>query len=462
MAGKLRPAPGTYFFFNLGCPKNLVDAERVAARLEDAGFREAPTPEAASVLVVTTCAFISTAMEESVDEILRVAAAKRKEQVLAVLGCLVSREGAPLERLLPEVDLFLNVREMESLPERLGRRHPARGVAGGTTSIPSTDRAAVSPSSAPTWRKLFTPAHIAFLKIADGCSNRCSYCMIPEIRGELESRSKADILAEASSLAAAGVKELVVVAQDTTAWYFDRLRRENLYDLLDSIAEAARFEWIRLMYLHPAHVDVERLVSCIRSGAICPYVDIPIQHVSDRVLERMGRPYNGRELRALFGRLRSSVEDLVIRTTVMTGFPGETEREFRELADFLEEMSFDHVGVFTFSPERGTEACRLGGGVSEEVARERKEELLDIQMDISHERLGARLGSDLRVLVDSALPSDERPAPSIEWSGRFFGQAYEVDGVTFVKGETPGAGSFVRARVIEAEAYDLVAEVAHG
>ena len=432
--------PGTYSFFNLGCPKNLVDAERVAARLEGAGWRAAPSPREATLLVVTTCAFIESAMEESVEEILRVGAAKRPGQTLAVLGCLVSREAEALRRLIPEVDVFCDVREMLLLPEKLG-------AAGGG----GTDAAA--------GRRLFTPPHLAYLKISDGCANRCSYCMIPMIRGDLVSRSKGEILAEAAELAAAGVRELTVVAQDTTAWGFDRGASENLYDLLEALGDRARFEWIRLMYLHPAHVNVERLVSLVRGGAICPYLDIPIQHVSDAILERMGRPYTRRDLESLFERLRSSIDDLILRTTVMTGFPGETETHSRELADFLQEISFDHVGVFAYSPEPGTHARRFKEQVPARVAVARRDELLDIQMDISQEHLSERLGSELKVLIDAALPADERPHRNIGRAGRFYGQAYDVDGVTYLKGNTGAPGTFVRARIIEAQAYNLIAEI---
>jgi ribosomal protein S12 methylthiotransferase len=445
--------PGTYTFFNLGCPKNLVDAERLAARLEHAGWAGAPSSAEAALLVVTTCAFIASAMEESVEEILRVAAAKREGQILAVLGCLVTREAGALQRLLPEVDVFCPVNEMQLLPEKLAGMKGGRGGAA-IPARPRADRAAPQ-------RRLFTPAHLAYLKIADGCSNRCSYCMIPAIRGDLVSRPKGEILSEAADLAAAGVRELVVIAQDTTAWGFDRGRTENLYDLLEALADEARFDWIRLMYLHPAHVDVDRLEPLIRGGAICPYLDIPIQHASDAILERMGRPYTKRDLEALFERLRSSIDDLVLRTTVMTGFPGETAAQFMELVDFVEEVAFDHVGVFTYSPEKGTVAEKLPGRVPRRAAIRRSEELLDVQMDISQERLSARIGTDVKILVDAALPMNERPYRRIACVGRFYGQAYDVDGVTYLKGRAQAPGRFVDARIVETQAYDLVAEVSH-
>jgi len=444
-------SPGTYVFVNLGCPKNLVDAEGVASRLEAAGWRETASTEDASLIVVTTCAFITSAREESVNEILAALTAKREGQTLAVLGCLVTREGEELARLLPEVDLFLDVRHMHLLPERLAERAggcpgsaPSRGAGGGAG------------------RKLFTPPHIAYLKIADGCSNRCSYCMIPAIRGDLRSREKEEILAEARTLADGGVRELVLVAQDTSAWGLDRGGTERLYDLLDALADAARFDWVRLMYLHPAHIDLERLVPLLRGEAVIPYLDIPIQHVSDRILRAMGRGHSKADLERLFESLRGSVDDLVLRTTVMTGFPGETDEEFRELVLFLEMVSFDHVGVFPYSPERGTAACAMRPRVAESVALERRDALLDVQFDISHERLRARVGSELEVLIDEAAPAGERPRPDAAWIGRFFGQAYEVDGVTYVPGDSLRPGELVKVAVLDAEPYDLIAAVCSG
>jgi ribosomal protein S12 methylthiotransferase len=452
--------PGTYFFFNLGCPKNLVDAEKAAARLEEAGWREADSPDAAALLVVTTCAFIASATEESVGEILRVGAAKRKGQFLAVLGCLVSREGRSLPALLPEVDLFCDVSEMPLLSERIAGAggKAARILPAGVVSAVSRKprRGCAIPG-----RRLFTPPHLAYLKISDGCANRCSYCTIPSIRGDLASRPMKELLAEAADLAASGVKELAVVAQDTTSYGRDRGGRGDLYDLLEALADGARFDWIRLMYLHPAHIDIGRLVPLIKGGAIAPYLDIPIQHVSNPILERMGRGYERKDLDALFDALRSSIDDLVLRTTVMTGFPGETRERFRELAGFIEDVSFDHVGVFAYSPEAGTKARSLAGKVPSRVAIARMEELLDIQMDISQERLTGRLGSEIKILVDSRIPPDERPHRNIAWEGRFYGQAYDIDGVTYVKGDVRAPGVFVRARVVEAQAYDLVAEVVH-
>lgn len=435
---------GTYYFFNLGCPKNLVDAERLAALLEAEGWEGTSEPADADLLVVTTCAFISMAEEESIGEILRVASGKRKWQKLAVLGCLVSREGDSLKKLLPEVDIFLDVDGMHLLPGRLAQ--PGAGCEGTFKGRPCIHG-----------RRLFTPPHIAYLKIADGCSNHCSYCTIPGIRGELRSRPAVDILDEARHLVECGVRELIVIAQDTGAWNFERGGGDGLCDLLETIAGEVRSAWIRVMYLHPSHIDLDRMIGLLESGAIRSYLDIPVQHASDRILDLMQRGYGRADLERLFGTLRSRLDDLVLRTTVMVGFPGETTGEFRELVDFLEEFRFDHVGVFTYSRERGTRAASFGPVVSAGEVERRRDEILDIQMDISHERLMERVGRVENVLVDEVLPEAGRPLPGVWGAGRSYGQAYDVDGVTFLTGRRYEAGSFIKARNYRAQAYDIFA-----
>ena len=448
-------APGTYRFVNLGCPKNLVDAERVAALLESGGWREAPSNDEATLLVVTTCAFIASAREESLDEIVQAVAERRPGQRFAVLGCLVSHAGEDvLRRALPEVDVFCGVAEMTELPARLAAPVPPRSR--------DARRGAAAHVHKTTGRKLFTPPHLAYLKIADGCSNKCAYCSIPSIRGDLASRPMDEILAEARGLAAMGVRELVVIAQDTTAWGFDRGGGGRVYDLLEAIADAGFFDWTRLLYTHPAHIDAARLAPLLRGGAIVPYLDVPIQHASDRVLELMGRPYTRRALEDLFDALRAASSDLVLRTTVMVGFPGERERDFRELAAFLESAAFDHVGVFAYSRERDTAAASLGGRVPARVALQRRDELLEIQMEISEERLAARVGTELDVLVDEEVPEEERPTPGARRAGRFYGQAHDIDGLTYIEGSEALPGSFVRARISGSAPYDLFAEALPG
>ncbi|HUV36171.1 MAG TPA: 30S ribosomal protein S12 methylthiotransferase RimO [Patescibacteria group bacterium] len=436
----------TYYFFNLGCPKNLVDAERVASRLEEAGWRMASSPDGARLLVVTTCAFITRAEEESIEEILRVASHKQPWQHLAVLGCLVSREGERLPELFPEVDTFLSVEGMEHLAEMV--ELPVNGRPRAPLHAANRMR-----------RRLFTPPHVAYLKIAEGCSNRCCYCTIPGIRGPLTSRSPDEIIEEAVWLVGRGVREIVLVAQDTAAWGADSGDGRSLWGLMKSLSAAVAPVWIRLMYLHPAHIDLDRLVSLLEGDVICRYVDIPIQHVSNGVLRGMGRRYGKTDLERLFGALRSRVDHLVIRTSVMVGFPGESVADLEDLAEFLETYEFDHVGVFTFSPERGTPAARLKGRVAAAEAVRRRNEILEIQMDVSHRLLESRVGGVETILVDELIPPADAPRSGIWGVGRFYGQAYEVDGVTFLGGEPRRPGALVPGRIEHAEAYDLFARV---
>ena len=421
--------PATYHFYHLGCPKNLVDAEKAAARLEAAGWTLEKDPAVAGLLVVTTCAFITAAEEESVEQILEIAAAKEEWQLLAVLGCLVTREGAKLEELLPEVDIFLDVESMEGLADE---------VAG--------------PCAPGTGRRLFTPPHTAYLKISEGCSNRCSYCTIPDIRGELSSRTGDEMLREAAALAVSGVRELIVIAQDTTAWGTDRDGAWDLHFFLECLSRIEGLEWIRLMYLHPARIDAERISGIISTTKVVPYLDIPIQHVSDPVLARMGRGYTEKDLRSIFDNLRSSVDGLVIRTTLMTGFPGETEEDFERLASFIEEYRLDHAGIFKWSPERETPAARLGDRVPDEIISERLEELSSLQFDISADILADMEGREIDLLIDGTVEG--------EVSGRWYGQAPEIDGITWLEGPPAPAGTIGRAVVERSEAYDLFARPA--
>jgi len=430
----------TFYFFNLGCAKNLVDAGNTATRLLESGYGEVEEPLHADLLIITTCAFIEPAERESVDEILRVAAARRPDQVLAVLGCLVSREGEKqLAGLLPEVDIFLAVPEMELLPEVLRKRglfnpKPAHGSS----------------------RMKFTPNHLAYLKIAEGCGNYCSYCTIPSIRGGLSSLPEEYLISEAKGLVSAGVRELAVIAQDTASWGKDLGGPRDLYDLLVSIHENASPDWLRLMYLHPAHIDLDRLTGILRDGIILPYLDIPVQHVSGRILEDMGRGYDRRHLENLFGRLRSEIPGLVLRTTVMAGYPGETEEEFEQLYDFLEEFQVDYAGVFGYCPEEGTRAFKLGGRVDEDTIGSRVDRISELQMEIAQNRLEDRIGDQEKVLIDSVYSSGD---DNITAEGRFYGQCYEVDGVVMISGGQPEEGTFRKVRLDSVQIYDLYGDL---
>ncbi|MBU8921559.1 MAG: 30S ribosomal protein S12 methylthiotransferase RimO [Bacteroidales bacterium] len=445
---------GSFHFFNLGCSKNLVDAERVAGSLEERGWQYKEDPALASLLVITTCAFISIAEEESVGEIIRVASGKEGWQKLVVLGCMVTREGDELGDLFPEVDLFLPVDEMMRLPEVADSLVGPVGQEQGRPVKVSGECL-----SHPGGRRLFTIPHLAYLKIAEGCSNHCSYCTIPDIRGELRSEDHDEMLEEAIALARAGVKELVLIAQDTSAYGQDSGNVDDLYRLAGEIGRVEGIEWIRLMYLHPAHLDTGRIEALISAETIIPYLDIPVQHVSDRILKDMGRGYQRKDLEDLFGKLRNMDRRVVLRTTVMAGFPGETEDEFNELLDFIEEQKFDHLGVFTFSPERGTTASSMKGQIDSDRALARMDEIASVQMDISHDRLISLMGTLQNVIVDGYIEDNESPLPGVWGTGRYYGQAHDVDGVTFLSGRKANRGEIVKVRINEVEAYDLFGKV---
>jgi ribosomal protein S12 methylthiotransferase len=441
---------GTFFFFNLGCPKNIEDAERVASRLKERGWEEVSDPSHASLLVVTTCAFIPEAEEQSVEEIIRVASAKEKWQKLAVLGCLVSKEDGALYDLFPEVDCFLDVEHMKSLADR---------AEIGCEEDLEFDPLWVRERLAVDGRRLFTPPHLAYLKIARGCSNHCSYCIIPSLRGELRSRSPESVLREVEELARLGIKEIVIIAQDSSSWGFDREGDENLTGLLKRIKDVAGDIWLRLMYLHPAHIDPVELLHLVDEGVILPYLDIPVQHASDFILRRMDRGYGSEYLKRIFGIMRSEHESLVLRTTVMVGFPGEREEDFLELIGFLERFEFDHVGVFEFAAMPGTKAADMESAVKVEESRFRKDEILDLQMDISQSRLSRLQNRRLELVVDEVIPPEMKPADSIWGIGRYYGQCYEIDGVAYLSGNKAEVGSSIYSTVKSVDAYNLFCEL---
>ncbi|MBN2537803.1 30S ribosomal protein S12 methylthiotransferase RimO [candidate division WOR-3 bacterium] len=421
----------------LGCPKNQVDAERLLGSLGVAGWVLTDDEASADLIVVTTCAFLGSAVRESEAAIRRALAGKRRRPGtrVAVAGCLVQREGRKLAARFPNVDLFCGIDRLADIPRLLFSKvryatSPARGL----------ERAA-SP------RLLSTPGHYAYLRLGDGCDNRCSYCLIPRIRGRLRSRPPADIAREAESLARAGVRELVLIAQDTTAWGSDRCARPALPRLLKRLERIPGIEWLRLMYTHPAHVTEPLCRELERNPRVCRYLDLPVQHCSDRILGAMRRRHDRAHLDATIARLRR-IPGLALRTTVITGFPGETEAEFEELLAFLAVVRFERLGAYAFSPEPGTRAARLPGQVPEELRAERRRRVLELQRTISRARLRGLRGRELTVLLDT--PTEGRT----EWD------APEIDGVVRFRAPAGQPGEFIRCRVTGSSVHDLAAEPA--
>ena len=429
----------------LGCDKNTVDSEHMMAALVAAGARVTSDVESADVVVVNTCGFIDAAKEQSIDTILAACDLKARGRVRAVaaVGCMVQRYREEMEREIPEVDLFLGIAEMGRLVPELR----ARGYVGNEF-VPNMER---------PLRILSTETrHTSFLKVSEGCDHRCAFCAIPHMRGLHRSADLDGLVAEARSLGRQGVREINLVSQDTT-WYGRDLRRRNpaaplLQDLLEALLEGTGVDWYRLLYMYPSGIT-PALVDLIASQPrLIPYLDMPLQHGSDRVLARMRRPERQATVRQRVRWLRDSIDDLTLRTTVIVGFPGETEEDVRIMMEFLEEIRFDRVGAFTYSIEEGTAAAAMPDQVPEEVKAERLDRVMEHQRDLSLESNLQRVGTRAKVLVDELTP-DQQGRGAV---GRTQGQAPEVDGRTFLTGARGIApGDIVDVEIVDADDYDL-------
>ncbi len=438
------------YMVSLGCAKNLVDSEVMLGLLDQAGYGVAQEPERADLLLVNTCGFIGSAVEEAVDEILALAEYKKDDPTkkLVVTGCLVQRYGGELRKGLPEVDLFVGTDGFKDIVNLLSGREPEAPLVVNPVSTFLMD------SSLP--RKLSTPAHRAYLKITEGCDNCCTYCLIPSLRGRLRSRPPADLLVEARGLDAGGLKELTLVAQDLPAYGID-LGGVGLTDLLDGLLRHTDIPWLRLLYLNPARLDQELLAYIAARPRIVPYLDIPVQHVSDRILKRMNRPYDGQRLDDLMATVRRLLPGAAIRTTLMVGFPGETEAEVEELAGFLARHRFDHLGVFAYANEEGCKARHLDGHCSEEEKQERRARIMELQAGISREKLQKFVGQQEQVLVEGVSRETD-----LLLEGRTRFQAPEIDGCVYINAGNTRPGALVDVRITEAHQYDLVGELVQG
>jgi ribosomal protein S12 methylthiotransferase len=440
------------YVVSLGCPKNLVDTEIMLGRLAQQGWEVTDAPEDAALLLVNTCGFIEPACQEAVDTILALAASKKSEagQRLAVAGCLVQRYGHDLAAQLPEVDYFIGVNDFPRLPEILAIP-PEAGQGRIWHEAPPYVFGEVQP------RFAATPPHLAYLKIAEGCSHRCTFCLIPRIRGPYRSRPLPALLEEARRLAAQGVKELLLVAQDTTAYGRDWGGRPNLADLLAQLAQIPGFAWIRLLYAHPAHVTPGLLRTMAAHPRICPYLDLPIQHGHDVMLRRMGRGYRRQRILAVCQSIRQALPQATLRTTVMVGFPGETEEHFEALVALVQEVRFDHLGVFVYSPEAGAPALRLGPPPPRRVARRRARALMALQAKMVKARLKALVGAVQPVMLDGLSAESDYLL-----SGRLISQAPDIDGQVYLTDGIGRPGEILPAKITRALAYDLVGRLLNG
>lgn len=417
---------------SLGCPKNLVDGETMLGALASAGFVITSSLEDAEVIIINTCAFIEPAVKESLEEIRRCAELKEKGRCskLIVMGCLTGRYGEQIRRLLPEVDAWFGVAAVGELLAYFGKS--------------DTDFCSVPPP-----RLLTTRPATAYLKVAEGCSSACSYCLIPRIRGPLRSRTPEDLLQEARSLVAGGVRELILVAQDTAAYGKDLFGVPSLHLLLPELAAIPGLRWIRLLYLNPFSITPELISAIQQQDKVCRYLDIPFQHASRRVLRKMGRRGDAAAYLQLLDQLRSSLPELVIRTTLMTGFPAEREEDFEELCDFVEKASFDRMGAFPYYHEEGARSSRMPDRVPFFEKRRRKRIIMDLQRGISREKNRKLVGKDLSVLVEQHLGDGI-------YLGRSYREAPEIDSKIIIRGDALSVGSFARVRLTEGYTYDLV------
>jgi ribosomal protein S12 methylthiotransferase len=432
-----------YHIVTLGCAKNVADSERIARVLGDGTHVEVGRPDVADVVIVNTCGFIDASKEESVETIVGLAAAKRHGQRLVVAGCLTALHGDELRAEVPEIDAIFGAEDWTGIGDYARTVVPLR-LDAQRYDLPGTAAPVRRPPS-------------AYLKISDGCNAPCTFCIIPKMKGKLHSTSADELLAEARRLAAEGVREIVLVAQDSTDYGRDIGLRDALPDLLESISEAVPdVPWLRVMYAYPGHVTRRLAETMARLPNVVPYVDVPLQHAAESVLRRMRRPSNTRMVREMVEMLRDAMPDVALRTTFIVGYPGETEGEFAELLAFVREMAFDHVGCFTFSPQSESLAAHEPGQVPERVKTRRQRQLMEVAQQVSLIRNRAMVGREIDVLVESAGAARGHDVTAGLVVGRSYRDAPEVDGLVLLEGDF-APGDFVRAKVTRALPYDLVA-----
>lgn len=435
--------PKTVYLVSLGCPKNLVDSEYLLGSLAQAGYEVASKPEDAGLIVVNTCGFIQAAAQEAVDTILEMSEYKGRipGQRLVVMGCLTERYGRDLAQSLPEVDLFWGSDRLDRLPEAIEKNESRFGGRPGFAP------------HVPGPRLRSAPFYQAYLKIAEGCSHACAYCLIPKLRGPMQSRPVDTLVEEAVMLAETGVKELILVAQDTTRYGRDLGPEANLARLLEKLNGIEELAWIRIMYAYPGGLTRELTRAMADLPRVLPYLDLPLQHASPKILKAMGRG-GGRNLFDLIDRLRSTIDGLTLRSTIMLGFPGETEADFEILMDFVEKVRFDHLGLFKFSPEDGTRAVELPDQVPQFIKEKRRRKLAALQRRIAREKNKALIGTVQPVLVDGKSSETD-----LLLAGRTKGQAPDIDGLVYISSGTASAGQIRNVSITHAHDYDLVGEL---
>lgn len=423
-----------YAIISLGCSKNLVDSEVFANIIEQSDYIQTDIYKEAEIIIINTCGFILDAKEESVETILAAAEHKKtgKCRKLIVTGCLVKRYFKDIEKDIPEIDHLIDLKDFDNFSKIFSQTFEYK-------------------------RKLLSLPHFAYLRISDGCNNLCSYCAIPSIRGNLESVPIEKLVKEAESLAERGVKELILTAQDTTNYGADIYGKPELVELLEQLHQIEKIEWIRLLYLHPAHITSELIDKIKDLPKICKYFEIPLQHINDEILQSMNRKVTKERIKEIITEIRTKIPEAIIRTTLITGYPGESEDKYIELRDFIKEMKFERLGVFSYSREEDTPAFDLAEQVTEKIAEKRKEEIMMLQQMISEDFLANLIGKKIKVIIDRIGEEKEFP-----FEGRSYFDAPEIDGTVFIEEGETEIGDIVNVMILDSWEYDLVGKIEHG
>ena len=437
-------------FVSLGCDKNLVDTEMMLGQLSQEGFTFTDDEYEAEVIVINTCCFINDAKEESINTILEMAELKKQGtlKALVVTGCLAQRYKEEIQTEIPEVDCILGTTAIDQIVEAV--KEVLAGQEVGLKHIEDINRKPVYGKK----RIMTTGGHYAYMKIAEGCDKHCTYCIIPKIRGNFRSVPMEALIEEAKGLVEQGVKEIILVAQETTLYGQDLYGKKALPELLDKLNEIPGLYWIRILYCYPEEVTDELIDAIKRNDKVCHYLDIPIQHGSDAVLKRMGRRTNEQQLRDIVGKLRSEIPDICLRTTLISGFPGETFEDHEAVMHFVDDLEFDRLGVFTYSPEEDTPAAMMEDQIEEEVKIERRAEIMELQQEIAYDKADACIGQKLMVMIEGKV-ADENA-----YVGRSYKDAPNVDGYVFVNtGKNLMTGDFVPVVITGSYEYDLIGEI---
>ena len=436
-------------FISLGCDKNLVDTEVMLGMLTERGYEITDDEAEADVIVVNTCCFIGDAKEESINTILEMLEYRKTNQIkaLIVTGCLAQRYKEEIQTEIPEVDAIIGTTAIDKVVETVdevlaGQEHH--------NHIESINRTPVYDKK----RVVTTGGHYAYLKIAEGCDKHCTYCIIPKVRGNFRSIPMDSLIHEAEKLVEFGAKELILVAQETTLYGVDLYGKKSLPELLHRLCQISGLQWVRILYCYPEEITDELIQTIKEEPKVCNYLDIPIQHASDNILKRMGRRTNQQELRDMVAKLRKEIPDICLRTTLITGFPGETQEDHEELMQFVDEMEFDRLGVFTYSPEEDTPACTMPDQIDEEVKKDRQAEIMELQQEIAFEKAEQMVGRSVMAMVEGLIPEEHA------YAARTYKDAPNVDGLVFIQtSEELMTGDFVPTKITGSYEYDLIGEI---